>query len=50
MASSRNEREVHFDGAPCAVKAARTVLSGGKAGNFGYCRLTYRNLAQRVRG
>ena len=23
-----------FDGAPCAVKVARTVLSGGKAGNF----------------
>jgi len=36
----------NFDGAPCAVKVARTVLSGGKAGNIWNCRLTYRNLAR----
>ena len=37
-----------FDRAPCAVKAARTVLSGGKSGEKvknGHQRITYRNLA-----
>ena len=34
-----------FDRAPCAVKAARTVLSGGKSGENSYQRITYRNLA-----
>ena len=38
-----------FDRAPCAVKAARTVLSGGKSGEKvkqnSHQRITYRNLA-----
>ena len=38
-----------FDRAPCAVKAARTVLSGGKSGEKNkqnsHQRITYRNLA-----
>ncbi len=37
------QRNMNNEGAPCAVKVARTVLSGGKVGNIGNGRLTYRN-------